>query len=701
MRITILALAITFTVVSISFAQIPSNGLVAYFPFNGNANDASGNLNNGIVSGASLTTDRFGVANKAYSFNGQNNFISVPNSASLLLPGSFTISLFFKYSGAGTSGKNYWTILNKNQTGGGNYDPFHIFVEAINDASMKPGQIGIRFADGIIGHERLFESKSLVNDGSWHHIAFAYDSIAYTYKFYVDNNLDSTMNVGSGWHPTTNDAPLTLGNWSAYDSYFNGSLDDIRIYNRALSQSEISFLYTEGATPPNNPPGFISTPDTLATEDQPWSYTVLAVDVDAGDTVAYSLRTPPLGMTISGNKVSWTPTNANVGSNIVTIRAMDSRGAFSDQTFRVHVINVNDPPAIISAAPTAAVQNQVFQYQAQASDPDVGDVLTWQLTTAPQGMTISASGLVTWTPTQAQVGSNNVVIQVRDVAGATAQQSFSITVTNVNDAPVITDPTSKTATEDVPFSLQLTATDPDGNQVFWFVVQGPDSLKIEMSSGLLTWTPRQNVAGSTVQVKIRATDAVLSDTTTFSITVTAVNDPPVITTILPTQFKLDTLYSIPLTATDEEGDAITWSVPRKPATMNIIGNILVWAPTTLGLDTITIIATDGNGFDTLSSVVQVLNAVAALSRMHSALPISFELSAVSQRAGTVSVTAGLPANAGMGTITIFSISGKKVAEKNIAGAGWHALSFGNVSTGAHLLRLNAGGKSIVRKVSSF
>jgi len=56
-------------------AQIPSNGLVAWYPFNGNANDESGNGNNGVVNGATLTADRFGNANGAYSFDGVNSFI--------------------------------------------------------------------------------------------------------------------------------------------------------------------------------------------------------------------------------------------------------------------------------------------------------------------------------------------------------------------------------------------------------------------------------------------------------------------------------------------------------------------------------------------------------------------------------------------------------------------------------------------------
>jgi hypothetical protein len=56
---------------------VPTNGLVGFWPFNGNANDESGNGNNGTVNGATLTTDRFGVANRAYSFDGVDDFISI------------------------------------------------------------------------------------------------------------------------------------------------------------------------------------------------------------------------------------------------------------------------------------------------------------------------------------------------------------------------------------------------------------------------------------------------------------------------------------------------------------------------------------------------------------------------------------------------------------------------------------------------
>ncbi|MEN9332697.1 MAG: hypothetical protein RLZZ94_1787 [Bacteroidota bacterium] len=72
---------------SSAFAQVPSyvptNGLVGWWPFNGNANDESGNGNNGVVNSATLASDRVGNSTSAYNFNGQNNFINIPNSISL------------------------------------------------------------------------------------------------------------------------------------------------------------------------------------------------------------------------------------------------------------------------------------------------------------------------------------------------------------------------------------------------------------------------------------------------------------------------------------------------------------------------------------------------------------------------------------------------------------------------------------------
>lgn len=76
-------LTIVITIFTTTEAQIPTNGLIAWYPFSGNAKDSSGNGNNATPNNTILTTDRFGRANKAYSFNGINDVIVAPNSSSL------------------------------------------------------------------------------------------------------------------------------------------------------------------------------------------------------------------------------------------------------------------------------------------------------------------------------------------------------------------------------------------------------------------------------------------------------------------------------------------------------------------------------------------------------------------------------------------------------------------------------------------
>lgn len=85
---------------SVTFSRytFPTKGLVAWYPFNSNANDESGNGNNGIVAGATLTTDRFGIANKAYAFNGTNNYVTCPSgsTSTLNVIGDISFSYWLK-----------------------------------------------------------------------------------------------------------------------------------------------------------------------------------------------------------------------------------------------------------------------------------------------------------------------------------------------------------------------------------------------------------------------------------------------------------------------------------------------------------------------------------------------------------------------------------------------------------------------------
>jgi len=203
-----------------------TSGLVAYYPFSGNANDLSGNANNGNVSGATLTTDRFGNANKAYSFNG-SSYIGINNNNSMFNTNNISISLWVK---APSSPGSYIYLLSKYIDGGAS--SYGLYTGTSGDLTFYTYNSGI---SAII-------DKSLIWNNQWHHISATYDCS--TIRIYLDGSQ-----VGSGIQSAStipyNSSNLYIGSFDGSQLNFNGLIDDVRIYSKALSASEILTLYHE------------------------------------------------------------------------------------------------------------------------------------------------------------------------------------------------------------------------------------------------------------------------------------------------------------------------------------------------------------------------------------------------------------------------------------------------------------------------
>jgi hypothetical protein len=206
-----------------------ARGLVAWYPFNGNAKDESGNGNDGTVNGATLTTDRYGASDKAYSFDGVNDNILVAHST--LPKGDNTIS----YSA--------WINVNA---------PLNIYGSVID--AGKPGIRSKRIAlhvelDSLIkftgqNNDYRFD-QAPIKSNQWYHVfiqkvnrnvsLYLNGLFIYTATLTEDITLDTTtISIGSNG-----------GAWAAGDQ-FKGSIDDIRIYSRRLYKNEIDSLYREG-----------------------------------------------------------------------------------------------------------------------------------------------------------------------------------------------------------------------------------------------------------------------------------------------------------------------------------------------------------------------------------------------------------------------------------------------------------------------
>ena len=201
---------------------------VAYYPFSGNANDLSGLNNHGTVNGADLTSNRFGDLNSAYYFNGTSDNIRVPVSASLNFTDAITVS--------------FWMMPTQLFTDRETYPISHGNWENRWKLSIIPDQRirwTVKSSDGI----KDLDSKVKVAANSWYHVVSLYDGS--NFEIYVNGAIDNHSTF-SGTILTTN-IDLMIGqvypNVSQYN--FKGVIDDVRIYDYALSVEEIQGLYKE------------------------------------------------------------------------------------------------------------------------------------------------------------------------------------------------------------------------------------------------------------------------------------------------------------------------------------------------------------------------------------------------------------------------------------------------------------------------
>lgn len=160
----------------------------------------------------------------------------------------------------------------------------------------------------------------------------------------------------------------------------------------------------------------------------------------------------------------------------------------------------NQPPVITSAPRITARPGIAYSYQAQAADPN-NDPLVFSLTAAPQGMTINATGLITWTPDAGQTGDAAVALQVSDGRGGTASQSYTVNVASppgVNRAPQITSTPVVSGTVGQAYQYDVEAADPDNDAIVFALIGAPAGSAIDPFTGLITWAPGASQAGTQI-----------------------------------------------------------------------------------------------------------------------------------------------------------------------------------------------------------
>lgn len=218
---------------------IPSSGLVSYWGFDGNANDYF-STNNGTVVGATLTTDRFGVVNKAYSFNGTSNRITVASSASLSNFNSITISGWFNTT-AFLSNQGLVTKWFQQINCASNTDNYSCILSNNTLTNNSPAIVGA--TNNYTGYG--LKSTFFLQTNIWYHFVFVHDNLNGG-SLYINGSLTGQNNTLGTLCASTN--PLIIGadnNLNTVSRFFSGKLDDIGIWNRALTSNEILLMYQQ------------------------------------------------------------------------------------------------------------------------------------------------------------------------------------------------------------------------------------------------------------------------------------------------------------------------------------------------------------------------------------------------------------------------------------------------------------------------
>ncbi len=234
---------LTFTTNNIDL----TTGLLAYYPFNGNANDASGNGNNGVVTGALLTSDRYGNSNSAYKFDythwswgSGGDEIFIPYNSSFNSQ-NLSVSVWVYRTSAGYSNQNL-TIINRFQFGYNNPNgqTWQVLTQPSSNFIIQTQVIK---ASNINNQQSLVNTGTNLNLNNWVHIVLTFDGTSC--KQYINGVLSDTQPANGLTLNTAGNSGISIGvsdqangHWGPFD----GKIDDIRVYNRALSQSEITYL---------------------------------------------------------------------------------------------------------------------------------------------------------------------------------------------------------------------------------------------------------------------------------------------------------------------------------------------------------------------------------------------------------------------------------------------------------------------------
>jgi len=356
----------------------------------------------------------------------------------------------------------------------------------------------------------------------------------------------------------------------------------------------------------NFAPQFTSTPDTIAVEDNEYSYTFTASDSN-NDDLYYSIISAPENANIDSvtGKLTWLPDNSNVGDNLFKIRVRDIYNAADTIRFYINVSNTNDAPELESQYNYTAYVDSLFSITINAVDIDPADTLFYYDNSTLFDID-SISGQLLFTPSENDTGFYQFKIWVTDKE-ASDTAYFNLNISLQNEIPVITQIPDTTIFEAAQFYLQVEAYDPDSSGILIFY-DNTDIFDIDSTSGIINFTPSQPDTGIH-HIQIKVYDGYNYRSEDFVLTIMNINQPPQVMEIKDTTIYEQERFYYTVNAEDPDlTDKLYYYDNTDLFTIDADSGIIDFTPqrSDTGEHSIEIRVSDGEYYDTTSFVLTVL-----------------------------------------------------------------------------------------------
>ena len=413
----------------------------------------------------------------------------------------------------------------------------------------------------------------------------AHVGITYSYTPAVSDPLSTALNFNitnmPGW-ATFNSATGELQGTPSADDIGATNEIEISVSDGVGIATVGPFRITVGAaaasTPPSAPPTISGTPPANVVAGQAYSFAPTASD-PGGNALTFSIVNRPSWSTFSTTtgQLTGTPTAANIGSYAnITISVSDGTLTASLPAFTVSVsAPVTDAPPTINGNPTTSVNaGSAYSFTPSASDPE-GDALTFSIQNQPSWANFdSGTGELSGTPLAANIGSYpNILISVSDGALTASLPSFTISVSQPSSAgpPTINGNPATSVNAGSAYSFTPNASDPAGNALTFSIRNQPSWANFNSGTGELSGTPASVNIGSYPNILISVSDGTQTASLpafTIAVSQPAVDEPPTIIGNPATSVNAGSAYSFTPSASDPEGNALTFSIQNRPSWAN-------------------------------------------------------------------------------------------------------------------------------------